>query len=158
MLSTISYNSLLFHASLPDQLETISGLQALGFQGFRTITELRSGTLDTVPQGPGVYLVMRTAATPRDFLAIGIGGHFKRRDPNVPITRLASEWVDGALVVYVGQAGTRSIGTPPTADDQRKERGRGASPFSSFASPFVCLLLHTPNEIRNEVSPYWVRG
>ena len=100
-----------FLTSSADQLESLPSLRALGFQGFRTVAELRSGALDAVPAEPGVYLAIRACASPPRFLAVGTGGHFKGKDPSVPIARLASEWVDGALVVYVGQAGTRSTGT-----------------------------------------------
>ena len=130
---------LAFAISSSDQLETISGLQALGFQGFRTVAELRSGALDAVPEGPGLYLVIRTASTPPGFLAIGTGGHFKGKDPNVPIARLAREWVDGALVVYVGQAGTRSAGTLRKRIHQMIRFGEG-SPVGHWGGRLVWQL------------------
>lgn len=97
--------------SFPDQLELLSTLRALGFQGFRTVTDLRTDALDAVPAEPGVYLVIRARASPPRFLAVGTGGHFKGKDPNVPVERLADEWVEGAVLVYVGQTGTKSNGT-----------------------------------------------
>ena len=45
------------------------------------------------------------------FLEVGTGGYFKNKDPNVPISRLVSHWVEGALIVYIGQSGSGSKGT-----------------------------------------------
>ena len=73
------------------------------------------------------------------FLAIGTGGHFKGKDPNVPIARLAREWVDGALVVYVGQAGTRSAGTLRKRIHQMIRFGEG-SPVGHWGGRLVWQL------------------
>ena len=94
-----------------DDLTSVSGLRSLGFRGFRTVASLRLRGLDVVPAEPGVYLFLRNGASPPRFRAVGTGGHFKGRDPNVYVSRLTAEWVDDALIVYVGQSGSGSQGT-----------------------------------------------
>ena len=91
------------------ELTSVSGLQSLGFEGFRTVASLRDEGLDGIAAEPGVYLVIRCNTLPPRFLAAGTGGHFKGQNPNVPVSRLTEEWVGGALLVlYVGQAGSNS--------------------------------------------------
>jgi hypothetical protein len=51
-----------------------------------------------------VYVVRRDKSRPPAFLEQSVGGRFKGRDPSVPIDRLASEWVEGTDIVYVGRA------------------------------------------------------
>ena len=93
------------------ELTSVFGLQSLGFEGFRTVASLRDEGLNGFAAEPGVYLVIRCNTLPPRFLATGTGGHFKGQDPNVPVSRLTEEWVGGALVLYVGQAGSNSNGT-----------------------------------------------
>jgi hypothetical protein len=38
-------------------------------------------------------------------MIVGTGGHFKGKDPNVPLYELKDNWVDNAIVVYIGKAG-----------------------------------------------------
>ena len=97
--------------AVSDQLASIPGLRRLGFEGCRTVASLRNEGLDGVPEEPGVYLIIRTNAVPPRFRKVGTGGHFKRKNPNVPLSRLEEEWVEGALVLYIGQAGSKSKGT-----------------------------------------------
>jgi len=40
-----------------------------------------------------------------EFLTVGTGGHFKGKNPNVPISVLKANWVEDTLVVYIGKAG-----------------------------------------------------
>ena len=54
----------------------------------------------------GVYLVLYAGKELPKFLNVSTGGHFKVRDPNVPIHVLESAWVDGTMVVYVGKTGS----------------------------------------------------
>ncbi len=95
----------------PMEMTSVSGLQRLGFEGFRTVESLRDKGLDSIDAEPGVYLILRCSSVPPRFLAVGTGGHFKGKDPNVTLSRLGQEWVEGALVLYVGQAGSNSQGT-----------------------------------------------
>ncbi len=89
----------------PNSLTSVAGLRGQGFDGLVTIADLCRGNRDRIPAMPGVYLVLRDCASYPEFLKVGTGGHFKGKDPNVPIARLKDEWVEGAVIVYVGQSG-----------------------------------------------------
>ena len=95
----------------PLALSSIDGLRNAGFDGFETVEQLRAGSRAAIPGIPGVYLFVRDDPSAPEFLATGTGGHFKGKDPNVPVARLRDEWVDDARVVYIGQSGSRSSGT-----------------------------------------------
>jgi hypothetical protein len=84
---------------------SIEELKKAGFSGFKTMGELfRDNSL--IPSIMGVYLVLNPdySKTP-DFLQVGSGGHFKGKNPNVSLGELKANWVDNALVVYIGKAG-----------------------------------------------------
>ncbi|SED58543.1 hypothetical protein SAMN05216483_4113 [Streptomyces sp. 2131.1] len=83
---------------------TQSALSARGFRGFLPFQELVGAN---VPTGQGIYVVLRRHASPPSFLAASPAGRFKGRDPSVTAEELASAWVDGAAVVYVGKAAGR---------------------------------------------------
>jgi len=78
-----------------------AGLESAGFEGFVRFSEL---PVSDVPTDPGVYVVMRTCAEGRAFLARSVAGHFKGIDPTVSIELLEEKWVVGADVVYIGKA------------------------------------------------------
>ena len=105
---------------------SMAGLHAEGFQGFVTAADLRLQGRDTIPASPGVYLFLRDSPSPPDFLEIGTGGHFKNKDPNVPLARLQDEWVTDARIVYIGQSGRGSSGTLKNRIRQMLRFGRGA--------------------------------
>lgn len=75
----------------------------VGFTDSATFAELADGGLDRVPRGPGVYLVLAPKVTP-SFSEVSCGGHFKGRNPTVPVPILEAKWVGGAPVLYVGKA------------------------------------------------------
>ncbi len=75
-----------------------------GFAGFRSVGDLRLAP-HAIPATRGVYFVVRTSTSDPEYLAVGSGGHFKGRDPNVSIEVLRANWVRGASVVYIGKAG-----------------------------------------------------
>jgi hypothetical protein len=79
-------------------------LESAGFVGWRTWDELRASDLRTVPSGPAVYVVSRTASGDPVFLANNPGGRFKEKDPTVGVEVLASNWVPSSQVVYIGKA------------------------------------------------------
>jgi hypothetical protein len=74
-----------------------------GFRGFQRASSLEKGC-SKVPESAGVYIVMRVSEAPVQFLEQSVGGRHKGRDLSLTRARLASEWVDGAEVVYIGSA------------------------------------------------------
>src|SRR6266508_2611702 len=60
-------------------------LKAQGFEGFQTFRELRAGVLSTVPDEPGIYVVLREGDDVPTFLPASPGGHFKGKDPTVDV-------------------------------------------------------------------------
>ena len=103
--------AILTSMSHPRTTHSVPELRRQGFKGFLSVSDLRVDGSTEIPAVPGVYLFLRTRASCPEFLAKGSGGRFKGKDPNVTLARLQSEWVDGALIVYVGQTGSGSKGT-----------------------------------------------
>lgn len=81
----------------------IPQIQAAGFTGFKTMKELFKDHL-VIPQVRGVYLVLNPTKE-KEFVETGTGGHFKGKNPNVSIPELEKNWVEEAIVVYIGKAG-----------------------------------------------------
>lgn len=78
-------------------------LESADFSGFVAVSRLQQSHAD-VPNGPGVYAVLReTSGAPR-FLSTNPGGRFKGRDPTVPIATLQARWHDGTPILYFGKA------------------------------------------------------
>jgi hypothetical protein len=86
---------------------SMESVRNAGFEGFRTTRDLAANDCRAVPDEPGVYLVLRPPTQTTRFLAVSRGGHFKGRDPTVPVERLEREWVSSAAVLYIGKAGGR---------------------------------------------------
>lgn len=76
-------------------------LEGAGFRGFVTFDALEPSTIS--PE-PGVYVVLRHADSRPTLLEVSVGGHFKGRNPSVPVQVLDKRWVDGASVLYIGKA------------------------------------------------------
>jgi hypothetical protein len=81
---------------------TRHSLAGAGFDGFLTFEELR-GRLAEVPTEGGVYIVLREAEGPGQFLEQNPGGRFKQRDPSVAAEVLLAKWVDDCQGVYIGK-------------------------------------------------------
>jgi hypothetical protein len=83
----------------------IEEIKNAGFNGFKKISEL---ILDNscLPKIKGVYVVLNVGNKAPEFLSKGTGGYFKGKNPNVSIEELKRNWVDKAIVVYIGKAGT----------------------------------------------------
>jgi hypothetical protein len=77
-------------------------LELDGFSGWIPFSQIREQ--DTVPRAGGVYVILRPSLEPPKFLEANPGGLFKGRDPTVTAHALRANWVDGAEVVYIGQA------------------------------------------------------
>ncbi len=82
---------------------TIEDLKAAGFEGFKSVRELGCSRT-AIPEGKGVYMVVRISDAAPKFLTVGTGGHFKGRNPNVSVNELEENWVEGTCVVYIGKA------------------------------------------------------
>ena len=86
---------------------TRKGLKAEGFAGFRPIQDLETMR---IPQGTGLFAVIAPDGFRPRFLTKSTAGVFKKKDPSLPAAALAAEWVDAAVVLYVGKAGPGSKG------------------------------------------------
>ncbi len=82
---------------------SVQGLKHHGFCGFVRFDELPHSN---VPSEPGVYVVLRDSAEPVTFREKSPAGAFKGREPSVSPQRLGEKWIDDAVVVYIGKAGT----------------------------------------------------
>lgn len=82
-------------------------LTADGFAGFRAFEDLE---IMRVPQGPGIFAVLKPAAFEPRFLAKSAAGTFRKKDPSLKKEALAAEWVAEADVLYLGKASAGSQG------------------------------------------------
>ena len=82
-------------------------LRAEGFAGFRTVGSLE---IMRIPQGTGVFAVLRPDGFGPRFLKKSTAGVFKKKDPSLPEAALVAEWVADADVLYLGKAGPGSKG------------------------------------------------
>jgi hypothetical protein len=83
---------------------SINSVREQGFSGFLTPPILNQSAFHPIPEQPGIYLVVRDPSRPPEFTAQSQGGHFKGRDPTVPIATLEANWVPGSAVLYIGKA------------------------------------------------------
>jgi hypothetical protein len=86
------------------KFENHQELKEAGFTGFKRISELFEDS-SSIPKVKGVYMVLTASEKTPKFLAIGTGGHFKGKNPNVSLSELKSNWVNDSFVVYIGKAG-----------------------------------------------------
>jgi hypothetical protein len=85
--------------------DSIESLREDGFKGFINVQDLRISRKD-VPPKRGVYLVLYLSNEWPKFVTIGTGGWY-RSDPNENIKILENNWIEGAIVIYIGQAGSK---------------------------------------------------
>jgi|SRR5258708_6868194 len=83
-------------------------LKAAGYKGFRSVASLQASNAIEIPSSPGLYVVCRAGRRRPTFLATNPCGHFKKKDPTVPIAQLEQRWVSGAYVLYIGKAGSEN--------------------------------------------------
>lgn len=86
---------------------TTEAIDLSGFTGWVSFTALPTAD---VPTGPGVYVVVRPNDDPPTFLDVSPAGHFKGKDPTVPIAELQALWVPDTRIVYIGKANLGSAG------------------------------------------------
>jgi len=84
-----------------------ASLRGEGFAGFRQVGKLE---IMRIPQGTGVFAVLRPDGFEPRFLKKSTAGIFKKKDPSLPEPSLAAEWVEDADVLYLGKAGPGSKG------------------------------------------------
>ena len=84
-----------------------ASLRGGGFAGFRQVGKLE---IMRIPQGTGVFAVLRPDGFEPRFLKKSTAGIFKKKDPSLPEPSLAAEWVEDADVLYLGKAGPGSKG------------------------------------------------
>jgi len=65
----------------------INKLKNYGFEGFHTVNTLQKNGCSTIPKEKGIYLVLNHGNTD-SFLEKNVGGHFKGKNPTIPIARL----------------------------------------------------------------------
>lgn len=88
-------------------MSTPSPIDVSGFGGWVPFADLPDAD---VPKGPGVYVVVRPTDEPPSFLAVSPAGHYKGKDPTVPVAELAALWVPGERLVYIGKANLGASG------------------------------------------------
>lgn len=86
---------------------TTEPIDLSGFSGWVPFADLPEAD---VPTGPGVYVVVRPSDDPPVFLDVSPAGHFKAKDPTVPVAELQALWVPGTRIVYIGKASLGSSG------------------------------------------------
>ena len=91
------------HHNIIGQQTVIMGFQSTqwiknqGFNGFKTIAELRASKLTGVPKSPGVYLILKNHITKPEFLAKSPDGWFKGKDPSIDPVELRMRWISHSL-------------------------------------------------------------
>jgi hypothetical protein len=85
----------------------IDDIKKGGFEGFHPIKKLGMN-FQLIPNIRGVYLILNLDSQEPSYSAIGTGGHFKEKNPNVPIAILQSNWLYKTIVVYIGKAGAEN--------------------------------------------------
>lgn len=104
--------------------KTVDEIRHRGFEGFQTIGRLKQTDCRDVPEDDGVYLVIRTAATPPSFLKRSIGGRFKGADPTVDMKVLESKWVAGTPQRRKSRAGKNDKSAEKIAEIHEIWQGR----------------------------------
>ena len=85
-----------------DQLASIKGLRAQGFEGFIRIGDL---TLQDIPPAPGIYAVVWDGEGLPPVAEMSVGGWFKKRNPSVSHAEASSRLIPGVQLLYLGKAG-----------------------------------------------------
>jgi hypothetical protein len=80
-----------------------SSLEVSGFRGFISGSTLMGQPGHAIPREPGVYVVLRAPQEKPVFLDRSPAGHFKGKDPSVPVAWLEEQWVEGSEVIYIGR-------------------------------------------------------
>jgi hypothetical protein len=116
-------------------------LKSDGFAGFRQFDDLE---IIRVPQGTGVFAVLRPNEYEPHFLKRSTAGVFKKKIPTLPAEAIWAEWVDGADILYLGKAGPGSKGNRGLRIQIKEflDFGRGLPP-GHWDSRLIWQLTHT---------------
>jgi hypothetical protein len=116
-------------------------LKSDGFAGFRSFDSLE---IMRVPQGTGVFAVLRPNEYEPHFLKRSTAGVFKKKIPTLPAEALFGEWVDGADILYLGKAGPGSKGNRGLRSQIKEflDFGRGLPP-GHWDGRLIWQLTHT---------------
>ena len=139
--------------------KSIDDIKSAGFVGFKKISSLISNNCKCVPKEKGVYMVLINKK--HDFLKESTGGHFKGKNPTVPVQKLKSNWVENTVVLYIGKAGgIRSKATLNSRLKQYVSFGSG-KPVGHWGgrliwqlsnnNDFIICWKETPNESPEEL-------
>lgn len=104
--STISETTIQKQVSTVFNEDVVAELKNIGFKGFISIEKIIE-SYNVLPKQKGVYILIHSAENPR-FLAVGTGGYFKQREPNVSIEELRKNWVKDSPIIYIGKAGSEN--------------------------------------------------
>jgi len=114
-----------------------------GFTGFLSIQQLWKDH-SPVPAQRGVYTVLNPDCNKNQFLANGVGGFFKERNPNVATALLQQKWIHNCPVVYIGQAGgNASSATLRGRIKQLLDFGKG-KPVGHYGGRYLWQIAHHP--------------
>lgn len=121
--------------------QDLSFIKKAGFAGFKTIKELWNDH-SIIPNERGVYVIINPDCSMNKFLAKGVGGYFKGKDPNINLDELSSKWVESSPVLYIGQAGgNNSSATLRKRLKQYLDFGQG-KPVGHFGGRLIWQLAH----------------
>ena len=77
-------------------------LSTVGFVGFERL--LDPALSRSTPTASGIYVVLLSPPMLGGFTQRSVGGHFKAKDPTVPVELLAAKYIDECETVYIGRA------------------------------------------------------
>lgn len=82
---------------------TGAGLKTAGFKGFERFS---ATDLARVPEGAGMYVLLREKGAPPVFLEASPAGPHQGREATVPLDVLREAWVPRTPLLYVGETKT----------------------------------------------------
>lgn len=88
-----------------DDLASIEGLRAQGFEGFIRIGDL---AVQKIPAEPGIYAVVWDGEGLPPVARMSGGGWFKKKDPSVSPAKALARLIPGVQLLYLGKAGVGS--------------------------------------------------
>ncbi|RYG23123.1 MAG: hypothetical protein EOO01_44555 [Chitinophagaceae bacterium] len=126
--------------------QSCKSIEEAGFTGFQTIERLwRDHSI--LPDKPGVYVILHPENASVSYMTQGVGGFFKRRNPNIAVEQLQSRWIDDCAVLYIGQAGGNgSTSTIKKRIKQYLDFGKSL-PVGHYGGRYIWQLSHHPQLI-----------